>query len=233
MASPYQTVFYTKFIFNSYLKDFLAIRFQYVPTYFPLYELVWAMQIIISNEKMYDPQNPAIILCNPDLEAVLNKKAFHHKSLVHILSQHIVPIWPYVILKNNIPKSFYWKCQHHITVPFQFNSSPIMLITPSPHERFKISSHFRSVLAQVPLFNKNETVFSFTELREFLWHYLTLKMIDIVDFRESEIFIVNNDPLGYIFKVSAFHPDQINFLLINQLTPVRRSLRIYDFKHKP
>lgn len=229
MAS-YRPVLYMEFNYNSYLKPYLMTKFPYVPTYFPFHELVWAMKSIISNERMYDPQNPAIVLCSLELESVLNKSAFHHASLVQILRRHIVPSHAQIVPKKSVPKFFYWQSLQQITVPFRFNKAPIMSITPSPHERFMISPQFRSVLAQVPTFDQNEKIFSFTYLKEILSHYLALK--DIVDYREKDIFLVYNDPLGYIFKVMAFHSDQINFLLIKQLTPVRRSLRIYNFQQE-
>lgn len=230
MAS-YQHVLYVEFIKESLLRQYVISKLSNVPKVFPFNELICVIQNLIFNEKLYDPQNPAIIMCDSLLEFVLNKKTIYFRDLPLVLTQHVIPLFTQLVLQNCVTP-VHNQFKNHVTIPFQVNNTALINITPKTHERFKISSQLRSVLSQAAGFDVNETVFSFEYLHHFLWQYLLLKFATFVDPRDPSIYVIDNDPLSYIFKVKAFHCCQINFLLTKQLIPVRRSLRIYNFNNK-
>ena len=42
-----------------------------------LMEILEDLKVIVRSEKLYDPKNPSIIMCDPDLEIALNMKDLH------------------------------------------------------------------------------------------------------------------------------------------------------------
>ena len=41
------------------------------------YQILTTLRDVIRGEGMFDPANPSVILCSPDLEEALNMKALH------------------------------------------------------------------------------------------------------------------------------------------------------------
>ena len=46
-------------------------------SYYMLVEILGKLKIILRSEKLYDPLNPSIIMCDSDLEYALNMKDLH------------------------------------------------------------------------------------------------------------------------------------------------------------
>ena len=42
-----------------------------------LVEILEKLKVIVRSEKLFDPKNPSIIMCDPDLEMALNMKDLH------------------------------------------------------------------------------------------------------------------------------------------------------------
>ena len=44
---------------------------------YTLYDVLLGLRQVISKEKLYDPNNTTVILCNPGLEKAINMKSMH------------------------------------------------------------------------------------------------------------------------------------------------------------
>ena len=47
--------------------------------------MLTALQRLITSEKLYDPQNPAVILCDQHLEEALDIKALHVSEIRFVM----------------------------------------------------------------------------------------------------------------------------------------------------
>ena len=50
-----------------------------------LAQVLTALQRLITSEKLYDPQNPAVILCDQHLEEALDIKALHVSEIRFVM----------------------------------------------------------------------------------------------------------------------------------------------------
>jgi hypothetical protein len=73
----------TLFVFRprSYLKTFLTDKTNVYKTYYSLAEILTILKEVVRGEGLFDPNNPSIILCSPELERALNMKALHVKQI--------------------------------------------------------------------------------------------------------------------------------------------------------
>lgn len=88
-----QTVHFFNFVQNSLLKDYLIeegfLFFNGVgEVTAPL--IVSSVTKIITRRKLYDPQNPFIIVANHRFEKVFNRKAFHCRDLYSLIRKHLL-----------------------------------------------------------------------------------------------------------------------------------------------
>ena len=66
-----------KFIPMSNLKQFLITKTGVNKPQYLLAEILTSLKMIIKSESLFDPRNPSVILCSPQLEKALNMKALH------------------------------------------------------------------------------------------------------------------------------------------------------------
>ena len=71
--------------------------------------------------------------------------------------------------------------------------------------QFKVQPKFLEVLRRVEGCNPFQTVFTYEEIVEHFSNYILFNGGKIFDPRNLKVALVENDPLGLAFQVSAFH----------------------------
>jgi hypothetical protein len=95
---------------NYILKKKLCIRESYT-----LVEILTILKEIIRDEEMFDMRNPAIILCDKDLERTLNMRALHVSEIRDLVVSQLMRLKTNINKLSNKPlynKTNY--CQHHL-----------------------------------------------------------------------------------------------------------------------
>ena len=73
---------------GSRLKQFLNLKCDDNERSFTYIQVLKILKDVIISEKLYDPKNPAIILCNDDLELALDQRALHVSQLNAAILPH-------------------------------------------------------------------------------------------------------------------------------------------------
>ena len=66
---------------GSSLKTYMDEKTRIIKRFYMIGEILAILKAVISEEKMYDVRNPSIVLCSPELELVLDRKALHISEL--------------------------------------------------------------------------------------------------------------------------------------------------------
>jgi len=84
------------------MADYFENKTDGFPGPYTLYEIMVILKFLIKEEKQYDTNNSAMIICNPELEKVLKIKVLHITQLKELVSLLVVPIPPKLqrLLKN-------------------------------------------------------------------------------------------------------------------------------------
>jgi hypothetical protein len=77
---------------GSYLKTFLTNKTDVCKTYYSLAEILTILKDVVRGEGLFDPNNPSIILCSPELEKALNMKALHVTQIRDQVMSHITKV---------------------------------------------------------------------------------------------------------------------------------------------
>ena len=78
---------------GSTLKGYIERRTLVPKTFYTIGEALALLMKVIAREEMYDKGNPYIVLCSPELEEILNRKALHTSQLTdRVMSQVAFPV---------------------------------------------------------------------------------------------------------------------------------------------
>ena len=205
---------------------FLTHRFTY-----NLIMVQMALKSIISSRKLFDPENPTIILCDESLEKALNVKALHVSQLKDQVCQQFHPINPHQHqpTTNKIPVPKLQDLANPILPSWASNTANavkarVQAVQPFDiNGQYEISSALLKVLRTLDDVNPNQTIFSYRAVSNLLSRYLITNMKKLFDMRNIQIALVQSDALGYAFGVKAFSRSQVTSLLRYQLTLVHSS----------
>ena len=191
-----------EFNMNSMLKEFLINKTGVDKTFYSLGEVLTILKNTIREEGMFDPSNPAVILCNPDLERALNMKALHVTEVRDlVLSQ----------MKGSLPQ----QPSPRIT---RIANNPTA-VHADESARFTLKPRFLKVLGSAPGADPNKQIFSYEDVTILLSKYILSRKNTMFDPRNIKLALIADDPLGDAFGVKAFHRCQVNNLLKRQLIP--------------
>jgi hypothetical protein len=79
---------------NDELRFYLERNRLFLPPVFALLDFKVQFSAFTRQKNLSYWQNPNIILCPPDLEAVLNRKVFHLDDFDGLVATHILPVLP-------------------------------------------------------------------------------------------------------------------------------------------
>ncbi len=190
---------------------------------FTLTHLLGDLKYILKKEKLYDPLNPAIILCDTRLECALNIKALHVSEVKEHVLIHLVLVLPFHTRKRPIQIETRNTKQLRL---YNENEESKRLVNLQVQQTFNKDADYRikpllkAVLKQLPHFPSHKRTFNYTELCQYLTKYIIYHKEKLIDPRHIKICIVRNDPLGKAFNVNAFHRCQVTRLLRCSIIPL-------------
>ena len=160
----------------------------------------------------FDARNQSIIMCRdcPLLENIFKMAAVHVSQVVSVLSMSLI-------------------CEDHGTLMDSGATQIDETSTTSTcnlAQKFKFSAKLWSLFYSAALIYTQE-LFSFKEAASLLSTYIISRKEQLFDPRNIFVAIVDQDPLGEVFEVSAFHRSQVFYLLRKHLIPVEKD---YLFK---
>lgn len=218
------------FIQGSPLRQFIDSRINGMPQVNTLKTILGILKNIIKDEGLYDPQNPAIILCNTDLEVAFNMRALHCCQIRDAVTSQLLRLSgpmqanvcrarssfpPPETVSEPTTSVVQSGVQETQTVP-QVESD----IYSDSTARFLLKPDFQAVLATLPQVGPRKMLYAYKEVFELLSRYMQSKRDSMFDHRNIQIALVSSDQLGVAFGLTAFHRCQITSLVRSQLIHV-------------
>ena len=191
-------------------------------------EILNILKNIMKTQQLYDPRNPSIVFCSEQLEKIFNCKALHltdlRKLVLHQIEeksrQEVILHWnrlrgkrevkhPKIIVVNGAGIFYSSSNETHLNKTRRFFGSLNL--------KFGVQPEFSSILKSVEGTDKTQTEFSMSEILQLFSKYMISKKDTILDQRNVTVAMVENDPLGKVFKVAGFHRSQARVLIDQQL----------------
>ena len=92
ITQPLSSLTVISFKEGSTLKGYIERRTLVPKSFYTIGEALALLMKVIATEGMYDKGNPSIVICSPELEEILNRKALHTSQLTdRIMSQVAFP----------------------------------------------------------------------------------------------------------------------------------------------
>merc|ERR1719331_3243446 len=203
-----------KFKIDAPLRQFIHDITKVQKNYYSLAEILTILKDVISSEKMFDERNPSVIICSKPLEAVLNQ-------LERLADQSLRDNLPSPRINSSQPRSQLARGPPQTAPPATVRTASITTnVQTNKDTKFRLKPLFLEVVRTVDEVNPKQTVFTYEEITSILSKYILSKKNAIFDTRNIKLALVENDPLGKAFGVTAFHRCQVNALLRTQLIPV-------------
>ena len=223
---------------HSYLVNKCPETFKPNKLDYTLFLVLITLKNIISSEKLFDINNPNIILCDESLDLALNVKALHVSELQEQICKqlHLVN---YAKLKPEKPSPQLQEQAHPIIPSWASNTAPTIPTRIQPPKPFNTNGQYEvtpallKALQTVEQVDPDQTTFYYKDVSNILSRYIIANKEKLFDLRNIRIALVQDDPLGQAFGVKAFSRTQVTSLLRSQLTPIRSTLGNYidDSEH--
>ena len=215
-----------RFAANSKLHRYLAYKcpgfINICKKDYNLYEVLLAMKKVISSEKLFDVQNPTVIICDPCLEDALEVKALHVSEIKDFVGKQFFLIDP----NQQTVDSIGLQNGDSFQLPSWASSSANAVIARvnacnnfDIEGKYKVKPEFLKLLHSVKGVNPNQTVFHYREITQLLSDYIMGNKHSFFDLKNIRVAMVGNDQLGKAFGVRAFARSQVTSLLRAQLVP--------------
>ena len=191
-----------------------------------------ALGLIVKIRGMADIRNPVIIICDKELEQVIDLGSFHWPQLRSIIEKHLLPF------TGTEPLSSSRLCTLELQALEKFQQDPFESIIPGPEippeTPCLVDPKFLEVLrseikADSPL-NLNPISMR-KEVGAAMSNYILARKEKLFDLRNIKIALAQDDPIGEVFNVPAFSRSQVSKLINSKLRPIRRSKRLTN--HPP
>ena len=174
-----------------------------------------------------------MVLCSPELEEILNRKALLTTQLTdRIMSQVAFPVNYMMRPTNGV---------FPLLEPSQESSlsrrTSSIATRREIHERtlFELESKFLEVIQSVERYYQSRKNFTIKEVAGLLAKYICSRRDRIIDMRNPTVALVSKDPLGKAFGLQAFHRTQLHGLMLKHmtLTTTRRNPRRWNQRKLP
>jgi len=219
-----------KFKKDAPLRQFIHDITKVQKNYYSLAEILTILKDVISSEKMFDERNPSVIICSKPLEAALNQRALHVTEVRDLVINQLERLadqslrdsqQPSQRINSSQPRSQLPRGPPQTAPPTTVRTASITTnVQTNKDTKFRLKPLFLEVVRTVDEVNPKQTVFTYEEITSILSKYILSKKNAIFDTRNIKLALVENDPLGKAFGVTAFHRCQVNALLRTQLIPV-------------
>jgi hypothetical protein len=215
---------------GSPLQEYLQtkMREKYgIPTFtFTLKNLISDLGVIINKEKLFDPVNLDIILCDSNLEVALNVKALRVTELKDYILTQLVCIVPFqtsfknpyyaIETRSDQNRRYFNKLEIQFYQMDQQMSQQVF----KEAESYRLKPLFKQALKRMPSFPHHQRTFKYNEICMYLEKYFESHEDYLFDPRNVSLCMVHNDPLGKAFNVNAFHLCQATRLLQHNIIAV-------------
>merc|ERR1719209_2172965 len=218
-----------KFKKDAPLQQFIHDITKVQKNYYSLAEILTILKDVISSEKMFDERNPSVIICSKPLEAALDQKALHVTEVRDLVIQQLEQLADQSLRDPQPPQRLHTSQARPQTTRGPAQTAPPTVVRTASiatnvqtnkDTKFRLKPLFLEVVRTVDEVNPKQTVFTYEEITSILSKYILSKKNAIFDTRNIKLALVENDPLGKAFGVTAFHRCQVNALLRTQLIPV-------------
>ena len=170
-----------------------------------LVEILEKLKVIVRSEKLFDPKNPSIIMCDPDLEMALNMKDIHVTEVRHQILKQLT-----LVKQQN------WRKIYRNENTFSSRAQPLV---PDKEAKYNVKPCLM-VLLRTECEEKDKATFTYEEVVQLLFKYLLKRRETLFDPRNLQVVRVHDDPLGRALGgIARFHRCQVPNLLRAQLTP--------------
>ena len=190
------------------LKIYLEYQTREERVTYPMSEILLIIKQNIIRENLFDPNNPAIILCSRSLEKVLGMRAMHTSQIY----EQIIPQLE-ELPENTLTQL---KLLQRTTTNW-----------PSPETLFTLSPELTKALASTMSGTEGfaqQTIFTFRGVVALTSNYIRSKSLSLFDPRNRKVAIIEDDILGKALGVKALHYSQLANLLLKRLSPARHLL---------
>jgi len=206
-------------------------------------QILTLMKMIIAKAKLFDPRNPSIIECNRELESVFNMSYLHVKQVKEAILKSTILLSEYRRHRNHLDPQKNLPAIYSTNMPVIIPPAPAA--TPEQQTDLETDSGIGSdedtdcqppkseIKDEVlPLYWVSEGLcnvlglsgkpMTYQDISAKLSHYILARKEALFDNRNIMVAIVKNDPLGDVFKVRAFHRDQVSDFLNKNVQQVWR-----------
>ena len=187
---------------NSKLEQYLSLKCGEKDHSFTYVKVLKTLKDVIISEKLFDPKNPGIILCDDNLEQALDQKALHVSQLNAAIIPHFEN-WKQIEFPQVI----------HTKNPTEHGKR----FFGNPMTEFSMQPNLLRLIKDVAGPNNKKSIFSVTEILNLISQYIIANKSTIFDPRNITLAMVKNNLLGKALDVAAFHRSQIRALLDKQL----------------
>ena len=182
-----------------------------------LVEILEKLKVILRSEKLYDPMNPSIIMCDPDLEYVLNMKDLHVTEIRNQILKQLT-----LVKQQNWRKNF--NTYRKEDPSFSPRASTSTTLGPDKEAKYTVKPPLMELL-RTECEETDKATFTFEEVFHLLSKYLLKRRDTLFDPRNIKVARVHHDPLGRVLGgIARFHRCQAPNLLRAQLTLVENQL---------
>ena len=210
---------------NSALRSFALRNFVVQKPTYTLAEVLVEVRRFISNHSCFDETNPAIIVCNAELEEVFRKKSLHVSEVRAIILEHLereeerngpaVGETVFPPQENSAQSSL-----------SQGTSVSTTLFLRNTTSRFLLNENLRKALSTVHGFNREQTSFLFQDIVRLTARFMTQHGTHLVDSSNPDIFHIGGSLLGSAFQVDTMHKSQF-------LTFIAKSVTLQESTEEP
>ena len=227
-----------QFINNSTLHTYLALKVPYIVSLaerlITMFDIIYALFMIVSHECLFDSNNPTIIICDKDMEMVFGVHAMHMDQLRDYIVKHVdfFGLVTFKLYSHSQPEVIsrlpIWAKGVKGTMPF---TDIYKGCKPSRNAYCILKPAFLDFLQSVVDINK--TNWSYNEVCNTLTQYIKNNIDMIVDDRNMEICSIEGTVLGRAFNVRKFSKSQFVKLCHDQIitTNDRTSAQIVHRDH--
>ena len=213
---------YSRYRFKpqSKLKDYLFMKMKVKRSYYMLMEIMENLKVIVRSEKLYDPKNPSIIMCDSDLEIALNVKDLH-----------IIEVRAQILKQLTLVQHQNWRVNYNTFIS-KSNSKSASFTTPTKttnlhplvpdkDTKYIVKPSLMGLLrSECEEKDRAKAAFKFEEVLSLLFKYLLRRRVALFDARNLKVARIHLDPLGRVLGgIARFHRCQAEKLLRAQLTP--------------
>lgn len=174
---------------------------------FTLVEILHKINDLIKRHGMLDRNNQSIILCDAELEEALNMKALHSLELLSAVIEHVSQDDSFDSNVTNIFNSSYRISTSMQDIRGQNITQAQTITTPQDEQQYIIQDQLKNLIGL------HQHTYSMSDLIQALASHVQNSPTIFVDARNPKIAFIEEDPLGKIFNMKAFHTSQIHYIL--------------------